>query len=574
MHSPLARKTVFRLAVPLLLLLWAFTPPEATRYAPPLRGNLMLTGTFGELRSNHFHGGIDLRGPRGTPVYSIGDGYVSRINVAAGGFGQALYLTHPEGYTSVYGHLDGFADSLLAYVRATQYARETFALDLRPDPEQFPVRQGELIGYVGNRGFSFGPHLHFEIRDAATEDPLNPLRFGFSVADSRPPSLGQLRVYDLDQSGNVLDQQTVKLRGRGSVLVPAAGDTLFVDAEWSGVGVEVFDRQDLRHNRNGIYGAELYLDSTLHYGWRMDRFSFAQRRYLNAHVDYPARRTAGDWYQRLFSLPGNRLPMYRSGTDRGRIRLAPGASRRLRVTTFDYAGNERSCSFVLARRRGATELVNHRYNYFLPQGEESRIETPDLQLHFAADALYEDTYLDYHAATDGSEDIYSAVHQIHTPVTPVHRYFQIAVRPNDRLPQHLREKAVLARCSGTRTPVSYGGHWEDGFLRSEIRDFGDYCILLDTVPPTIRPSYFRYNLRGRGSFSFRIGDNFPTSGPARGLRHRAEVDGQWLLMEYDLKNNRLFHVFDGRIPRGEHTLRIEVTDDRENTTVWEGKFRS
>lgn len=576
MHYPLARRILPALAALVLLAtLWAFAPPNPyPRYAPPLRTTLMTTGTFGELRSNHFHGGVDLRGPVGTPIYSIGDGYVQRISIQAGGFGQALYIAHPEGYTSVYGHLDSFSDSLLAYVRANQYARESFDIDLRPDPSRFPVRRGDLVAYVGNRGASQGPHLHLEIRDTETDDPLNPLSFGLEVADSRKPDLHEIRLYELDQSGNVLDQQTHDLRYTQEDYVPEDGDTLYVEGEWSGIGVKVFDRQDLRHNRNGIYGASLYLDSTLHYGWQMDRFSFAETRYLNAHTDYEAYRFRnGGWFHRLFSLPGNGLPMYQTDADRGRIRLQPGENRRLRVVTFDYAGNERACTFVLARRPGASTLVNHHYNYYLPQGEASRIETPELQLHFADDALYEDTYLEYHAAPDGSEDIYSAVHQIHTPTTPVHRYFQIAIRPDERLPQDLRDRAVLARCSGSRTPISFGGTWEDGFLRSEVRDFGDYCILIDTVPPSIRPSSFRYNLRGRGSFSFRIGDNFPTSGPARGLRYRAEVDGKWLLMEYDLKSNRIFHNFDGSLPRGVHTLTIEVTDDRENTARWEGKFR-
>lgn len=561
------------LALALLATLWAFTDPGPTRFAPPLRADLQVTGTFGELRGNHFHGGIDFRGALGTPVYSTGDGYVQRISIQPGGFGQAIYIAHPEGYTSVYGHLNSLSDSLLAYVREEQYAAESFAVDLHPAPGRFPVRRGERIATVGNRGFSFGPHLHFEIRDTETDDPLNPLAFGFAVADHREPELQRLSVYELDQSGNVLDREIYRLRGMGGRLVPDSGDTLYVDTEWSGLGVSGFDRQDLRHNHNGIYGAELRVDSLLRYGWRMDRFAFAETRYLNAHTDYGARYAGEGWFHRLFGLPGNGLPMYVTDADRGRIRLQPGEHRRLTVTTFDYAGNQRSCTLVLARRRGTDALVNRRYNYFLPQGEASRIETPELRLHFAEDALYEDAYLDYHAAADGSADIYSTVHQIHTPATPVHSSYELAIRPDARLPQALRDRAVVARCSGSRPPVSYGGTWEDGFLRTAAREFGDYCILIDTVPPSIAARDFRSDMRGRSGFSFRISDNFPTAGQARGLRYRAEVDGKWVLLEYDLKNARLFHHFDGRIPPGEHTLTLRVTDDRDNTAEWQGSFR-
>jgi hypothetical protein len=568
----LQRSGKLLLAAILLASAWAFTSPGLPHYAAPLHTELMVTGTFGELRGNHFHGGIDFRGKTGAPVYSIGDGYVKRISIQPGGFGQAVYVAHPEGYTSVYGHLSALDDSLLAYVRATQYARESFAVDLDPLPGRFPVRRGQRIGAVGNRGFSFGSHLHLEIRDAASDDPLNPLAFGLAVADHRPPDPRDLRVYELDQSGNVLDQQTLDLRSAGRTLVPANGDTLYVATEWSGLGIKVYDQQDLLYNRNGIYGARLFQDSTLLYGWRMDRFAFAESRYLNAHVDYPDYRENRSWFHRLFALPGNALPMYEMNADRGRIRLAPGEHRDLTVSIFDFAGNERTVSLVLARRLGPATLVNQRYNYFLPQGEESRIESPGLRLHFPAAALYEDTYLNYHAAPDGSADVYSAVHQIHTLTTPLHQYFRLAIQPNDRLPQTLRDRAVVARCAADNPPVSYGGTWEDGYLQTDARDFGDFCILIDTVPP-IEPRDFRSDMRGRSGFSFRIRDNFPTAGRAQGLRYRAEVDGQWVLLEYDLKENRLFHTFDGRISRGEHTLTLSVTDDRQNTARWQGTFR-
>lgn len=561
------------------LLLFAFTAfrysvEQLPTYAPPLRGPLLLTGTFGELRSNHFHGGIDLRGATGTTVYSIGSGYVSRVVVDNGGFGQAVYVEHPEGYTSVYGHLHRFSDSLLAMVRREQYAQQRFELDLELAPGDFPVARGAKIGEVGNRGFSFGPHLHFEIRHTSSGDFINPLHFGYPVADTRPPDLGRMRVYTLDSRGNEQSGQTIDLRRVASGQYQLAADTLFVEAPHIGFGVGAFDRQDALYNRNGIYGGSLRSDTSLLFEFELASVPGQERRYLNAHADYREQRARGRWYHRLFTLPGNQLPIYEQAG--GRLSLAPGETRSVRIELWDYAGNTSVAAFYLKRQPTEAEppTPSEGYNYFLPFDEASIIDDGSCRLRFPEGALYEDCYFRYQRQTDRSEDVYSDVFQLHDPLTPVHRPIDIALRPRLLLPANLRSKAVIAQCPPYGRPTNFGGAWDrEDRLGATINRFGDYCILIDTIPPTITPRFRRSDFRRRSSIRFRITDNFATSGNAQQLITNAWLDGEWLLFEYDLKSGTIFHTFDGTIARGVHDLRVEVTDDRGNMGSWTGQIR-
>ncbi len=547
--------------------------PSLPRYGQPLRGPMLLTGTFGELRNNHFHGGLDLRGAVGTPVYSIGVGYVSRIITDPSGYGQAVYINHPEGYTSVYGHLERFSDTLLAYVRYHQYKSEEFQQDLRPAPGEFRVAAGTQIGEVGNRGASGGPHLHFEIRHTQTDNPINPLAFGYEVADNRKPSVSQLRLYEIDGRGNVLRAHTHQLVKNGIGTLAPAGDTLIVEGPEVGLAVKAFDQLDGLYNWNGIYEGQLLADTMLAYQFRFDRYSFDETRYLNAHADYREQCGAGGWYHRLFRLPGNNLSIYRPAINDGRVRLEPGQSRRVQLRLSDYAGNASVVDVVLRRNGSATPRVQAPvYNYLLPYHEASIINDDDFLAYFPEGSLYEDCYLQYARLREGSDDVYSDVYQLHEPLTPLHHDARIGIRPRN-LPDHLRDKAFIAYCHAGSRPVNYGGEWyRDGMLYTETRSFGSFCIMIDTVPPGIRPVSYRADMRRNNVLSFRIWDNFRTSGKADLLRTRATVDGQWILMEYDLKSGLIFHRFDGRLGHGQHQLRLEVTDDRGNTSVWEGTF--
>jgi murein DD-endopeptidase MepM/ murein hydrolase activator NlpD len=540
-------------------------------FVSPVRGVMQLTGTFGELRGNHFHGGLDIRGAVGRPIYAIGDGYISRMRTGISGYGQALYLTHPSGHTSVYGHLDRFRDDLMGHLRELQYAREHFLIDETFGPERFPIRKGELIGYLGKRGYVSGPHLHFEIRDTESERNLNPMNFGITVADTRRPEIRMLRVYELDERGNVLAGRDLRVRGaRGQY--GTVEDTIWVDQPQIAFGLKAYDQQNGRPNWNGIYALELAAADSMRFAFRMDHFAGAQTRYLNAHLDYGEQQLHDSWFHRCFRLQGNELDIYQTDAQQGRLQLHPGEALPLDFTVGDHRGNESHLRAVVKRRAGAPVLPQRPpYTYFLPHTEANIIDNGSLRAHFPEGAFYEDVYLHYELVVEDSDGLYAPVHSLHRAAVPVHRYFDLQIRPN-AIPEHLRDKAVIAYCEDGAEPLSYGGEWVEGRLRAPVRSFGNYTIMIDTVPPLVEPYRFQRDMRGWEAFSFKITDNFPTAGKAHSLRYRAEVDGQWILMEYDLRTDRLFHTFDGRIPRGKHQLRLRVQDDRGNERLVEREF--
>ncbi|MEL6970556.1 MAG: M23 family metallopeptidase [Bacteroidota bacterium] len=552
-----------------------FFSQSATEQMPnfiaPVKGTMQLTGTFGELRTNHFHAGLDIRGGVGRPLYAIADGFVSRIYITVAGYGQALYLEHPSGHTSVYGHMDRFRDDIQGYVRARQYEEESFTLSEELKPERFPVKQGDLIGYIGKRGYAFGPHLHFEIRDTKTDRRLNPMNFGITVPDRRRPFINNLRVYALSERGRVLKGNNYTVRGAGAGRYRLLADTLWVDHPVIAFGIKSYDQQDGRPNYNGIYGLAMWQDSSLRFSYNMDDFQYEQTLYLNAHLDY-AEQQQNSWFQRAFALPGNQLDFYQTDSLQGRINLAPGQASEIRFRIVDHRQNATELNLVVKREADSSPLQNPVYTYYLPYDEESIIENDEVRAHFPESALYEDLYLDYDYLPEASNGIYAAVHRFHNNGTPLHRYYDLHIRPT-KLPEALRDKAVIAHCEDGRDPVSYGGEWtSEGCLRAPVRAFGNFTIMADTIPPTIEIDRFSSNMRGWTSFGFILDDNFPTSGKARRLRFRGEVDNQWILMEYDGRKRRLYHTFDDRIPSGEHELVLRVMDDRGNETVLRRSF--
>ena len=545
---------------------------QMPNFIAPVKGTMQLTGTFGELRSNHFHAGLDIRGAVGRPLYAIADGFVSRIVVSVGGYGQALYVEHPTGHTSVYAHVDRFREDIQDFVRERQYQEESFLLDEEFGSERFPVKQGDLVAYIGKRGHAFGPHLHFEIRDTKTDRRLNPMNFGITVPDTRKPFINSLRVYALNERGRVLDGQDYNVRGQGAGRYRLNADTLWVNHPIIGFGVKSYDQQNGRPNYNGIYGMAMWQDSVLRFAYNMDQFLGEQTRYLNAHLDYAEQRDRNSWFQRAFNLPGNALDFYQTDSLRGKIQLTPGQHSHIRFQIVDHQQNSTELTLVVKREPGGGQLQNPVYTYYLPYDEESLIETAEVRAHFPEGALYEDLYLDYDYLPEASDGIYAAVHRFHSNSTPLHRYFDLHILPND-LPDTLRDKAIIAHCEDGRDPLSFGGEWtEEGRLRAPVRALGNFTIMADTIPPTIDINRFSSNMRGWESFSFVLDDDFPTAGKARGLRFRAEVDGQWILMEYDGRKRRLYHTFDGRIPPGQHELVLRVMDDRANETVLRRTF--
>ncbi len=542
-------------------------------FRSPVDHQIYLSGTFGELRPNHFHAGIDIKsrdGKTGQPLYAIADCHVSRIKVSSGGYGKVLYFDHPNGYTSVFAHLDRFPPGVAEYVRDEQYKKESFELELFPNPNQFNFAKGDIVGWMGLSGRSFGPHLHFEIRDTKSEKPINPLLFGIKIQDNIAPKLHELKVYYLNDNRETVQTKTYKLYKAGRKY-RIKGDTLTLGAKQVGFAIKAYDHMDRIGNWNGVYSIDMYNNDSLWYNTTMETFSFDETRCINAHLDYEEQVTKKSYFNRCFKLPGNGMTsIYRSHTEQGVVSLSKNRKAKITMQVKDADGNATDLDFWV-RQGEIKEAEMPSFNYLLPYSEENVIDNGSMRLYFPKGAFYEDLYLQYQASFDESEDIFSTVHHIHNFKTPVHTYFDISINPH-HVPEDKVDKLFIAYCDKSNKVTNCGGEWKNGMLTTKIRDLGDYCIMKDEVPPTIEPKRFAYNMRGYKKMTFKIKDDLPTARNVSGLEYMATVDDQWILLEFDAKNDLLTHRFDEKTSKGEHTFRLIVRDACGNETTFEKDF--
>ncbi len=564
------------LAVLILTLGFALNSRLPTKTYPqdyfrsPTDQPIRLSGTFGELRPNHLHSGIDIKatdGKNGEPLYAVADGYIARIKVQSGGYGNALYLVHPNGYMSVYAHLQNFNSKIAAYVKKVQYEKKSFGVDLYLNAQTFPVKKGQQIGNLGTSGRSFGPHLHFEIRNNATQKPINPLLFGIEMTDNIAPKLHNLKVYHLNDKKETIGTRTYGLSQNGNNYY-LQGDTLEIGAWRAGFGLKAYDHHDGVSNWNGIYALEVYENGNLIHGFDMETFAFGESRYINAHLDYEELQLNKSYFNRSYALPGNRLSIYEK--NEGIVTLHKHQPAHIKMVAMDVDGNKSILDFWV-KRVEVQVAKSKRFNYSFPYNQANIINNSSLKATFPKGTFYENAYLSYKTTTDHSDGVYSSMHHIHDVTIPVHKYYDLAIRPVG-LPEYLKNKAFIAFCEDN-TIESCGGQWKDGFLKARVRSLGDYCIMVDDVPPQIIPIAFNNDMRGRTKMTFKITDSMPTTGKAKGLSYQAMVDGKWILMEYDEKKNLLTHHFDDRISAGAHTLKLRVTDDRGNRTLLERSFK-
>ncbi len=550
------------------------TEPFPTDYfrMPVNPEKIRLSGTFGELRSNHFHTGIDISsssGSVGQPVFAAADGFIDRIRVQESGYGNVLYLKHPNGYTTVYAHLDKFSSAVERYVKEAQYKRQQFEVDLYPTDGSFKVKKGEQIARMGNSGSSEGPHLHFEIRRTSNQKALNPLLFGLPVADNIPPELRDMKVYFLNEKREVLSSQAFPIEQRPDGTYGIRGDTVRLPAWRVGFGIKAFDQATGNpYNKNGLYTLRLLANDEPAFQWQADEIDFDETRYLNAHADYSAHERYGAWFHRCFVLPGDRLSNYTRTESLGAIPLYKEVPTKITIKATDSYNNLSEISFWVLRDE-VSPAPKPDYQFELPYDVDNRVDMEGFALSMPRGTLYETLYFNYET-TPAQAGMYSPLHHVHNPTEPLHRYCTISIKP-ENLPEALRPKAVIARVEKGR-PVNCGGNWRGDLLETRIRDLGDYCVMADTTAPTITPVVFSADMRRKSTMSFRLRDNFRIDGRADKLRYQGTVDGKWILFEYDSKRVRLTHRFDGRIGPGQHTLRLVVTDDRGNEGVFERNF--
>ena len=544
----------------------------AQQYQSPLDFRLLLSGTFGELRGNHFHSGIDIKteGVEGQKVYAIADGYISRIKISTWGYGKAIYITHPEtGHTSVYAHLQSFSTKIDSIVKNEHYKKESFEINFYPNRDALKVSKGEIIALSGNSGGSDGAHLHFEIRNTKTERPINPLQFGFKVADNIAPTLKKLKIYAFDtttingyQKSKIYDIS--KKEDNYSITEIPTINGAFA------LGIFTYDKLNDSYNKNGIYSIKLCIDSTVCYEFKVDRLDFSTSRYINAHIDYCEKQESKNKYHRCYKLPNNKLDNYPTLINDGIINFTEDTTHLITLAVSDIYGNTSNLSFK-AKATNRPFLMRcplpiDSTSIPFPINKSTIFKAKNIELHMESNSLYEPLKFHY-STTDSVEGVYGLVHNVHNNRTPVHKKYVLSIKAN--VPVTLKNKTYIATTDLKGNFWHLGGDWKEGFLRTKVREFGDFCIIADTINPEIKG----VNIFPGKVFNTQTTIKLTIKDKNSGIKsYRGEIDGKWILMDYDYKRNLLRFDIGKNLKKGKHTFTLKVIDNVENKKIYKAEF--
>lgn len=405
-------------------------------FKAPLKIPVLLSANFGELRIDHFHSGIDIKtqGETGKEVVAAADGYVYRISVSPGGFGKALYLRHPSGFSTVYGHLDKFTPEIEEYVKSQQYEKESFLVTLFPSREKFPVREGQLIAYSGNSGSSGGPHLHFEIRKSENELPVNPLLYNLGITDNLPPVIEKLAIVPASRNTFINNRKS-------SIKIPVSGSNgkYFLPAEKeimvsgnAGFELKVHDMLNGSFNKCAAYSIELKIDSAVVFKYVMDEFSFNESRYVNSHIDYETLMRDNTYFERLYSLPNDRLGNYKEAVRRGIFNFRDNKTHNILITVKDVNDNKSTLAFkVSSQTERPVEVAAPAENdpKVMPYNRTNRFTAENVSITIPSGALYDTLYFDF-KRNPGTPVMLSDLYSVHNKFTPVQKAYTLAIKPS------------------------------------------------------------------------------------------------------------------------------------------------
>lgn len=507
----------------------------------PLDCNIGLSATFAEFRTGHFHAGLDMRtgGTIGLPVHAAADGYVCGIRISPWGGGKMLYIKHPNGYTSVYMHLNDFASEIGQWVRNEQYKEQSFAI-VRDIPEGvLPVKKGQVVAHSGNTGGSGGPHLHFELRkDGLT---INPLRFGLPYSDNLKPVIRGIRIYptagqpfDLGKEDNI------------SIAGPFY------------LGIYATDAAEGSTAKNGVDKVELFVDGILFFQYVTNRFPLDSSRISNALIDYPLYVRTRQAYLLTRALPGalgDWIPV-RHGD--GILRFTPGSTHSLRIRAHDIKGNIAERTFqvttLASTASPAAPDAPEKGTYAITYSKPLKFNGEHVKISFPAYTLYDN---DRMRISSTPSSLYRSPVCAVEPCTsdlPPHLWYTLSIKASTPT-----EKAVIVRIDGKR-PTAYKTSREGEWYTASVRDFGHFALTVDNEKPRISPINFREgkNLK-TNILRIKISDNLS------GIEtYNCYLNGEWILAEYDGKSASLTIDASGAIKKGVNKLRVAVVDAAGN----------
>ena len=538
---------------PLYLSAQTFIPLYSSQpgLIAPLDIPLILSGNFGEFRGDHFHTGLDFKtqGKEGFPVLAVADGVVSRVKVSPWGYGHALYLKHVDGKTTVYAHLSRFAHPISELILKRQYAKRSFSIDFRPRVEM-SFSAGDTLGWSGNSGSSGGPHLHFEVRDEHA-NPINPLQWGFDIADSRSPNLGSLRVIPIDSQGLECRTRTVEVKSGVDFEIPAGNIRLAVEAN---------DQLDGASNICGVYSIEVFINGDLYSSMFIDTLNFSTNKDMNAHAYYPAWKYSRTQIHRFTPLPGNRLPIY-DFTSAVNLEVIEDSTMNISVRCSDAHGNLTTKAYTLLGVRSSENVIERKQSesVFAPAIPSSGVilKKGIVEVVWPKKSFYnrETASLQVFASGEffiGPED------------AALSKSFRVNL--NDMSGELSKIVAVRLSEKGDRLGVEVC-EIEGGTVTFSSKKMGRYKLVRDTIAPKLLPKFSATPLVSNGNLVFHLEDELSGVSKVEGF-----IDGKWVLLRWDpKKKTAVYSVSDlHHIPGLESQITVRVEDGVGNESFWIG----
>jgi len=527
-----------------------------------------IVANFGELRSNHWHMGLDVRtdGKENMPVYAAADGYIAKIIVQPFGYGQAIYINHPNGLTTVYGHLNKFFPKLESTVVTEQYKRQSWEIEINFAKDQFSVHKGQLIAWSGSTGGSRGPHVHFEIRNTKTDRCINPYFFNLPIADEVAPVFTKLAMYNRDLTIN--DQNPIlfpvkKIKGTYSLK-----DSLIrTGLSKIGFAIGAYDRVSGSTNPTGIYSGKIFRDGQPLIEFVLDSMDYNETDYVNAHIDYKYKYSGGPYLQLLFKLPGDQGRAYRVKSGDGSIALNDTNIHAIRIEISDVKQNTSELNFNVSYNGNIGPLVSNTPHDSFRPGNVNIFEQSDFELYLDENCLYDSLQPDFDRVVQPGLNTISSVFRFADASVPVHGELNIRIKPNVDVPGELMKKIVIKRMD-EKGISNRKAEWQKGWVAAKFSDFGSFQAFIDTSAPFVN---------GLGS-----GDTIDLSPSKRiafypkdnsGIKSfRAELDGQWLMFTNDKAAGWIYN-FDEHCPFGVHLLTVRIEDIVGNLTEKEMWFK-
>jgi len=535
-------------------------------FISPLDIPLYLSGSFGELRSNHFHSGLDFRTNQkeGYNVFAIGEGYVSRIKISAFGYGKAIYITHPNGYTSVYGHLQKASPKIDSVIKTIHYKEKSFEIDTYFKPTDVLIAKGELIAFSGNSGGSGGPHLHFEIRDTKSEHIINPLLFGFDkfIVDTRKPVINELFVYPVDDEA-VVNQSKIPI----PISISLQKDGIYVASKVLakgniGFGLNAYDVSDKNYGKNGLYKIETMLDGKPNFSICFTSFSYDETRYINSFIDYSKYKKQHQRVQKLFAKNRYPLQLLNGFETNGVVDVKPNMGYVYKIDVSDYYGNKIEILVPIQYANQEIKIQDSKLKtkYFVKAKNEYNYVKDNVSVYIPENTFYEDFYLNF--------NVENGVLELHDDTVPIYNNIILSFEESS-FPENQKDKVFIADVSGSK--LYYNSTLrKENIYKARTKNFGKFKLVIDLIQPEIKPLNFEEGkwISNNASIDFLITDELS------GIKtYEGYLNDEWILFDYNYKTKKITHYFlDKIVKEGKNDIKVIVVDNVGNSTIFESHF--